>query len=172
MDVYMIVLRLIHILAGVLWAGWAFVSLAFIEPATRAAGPEGGKFMQALTGKTKLLPTMIVAPLLVIFTGLLLYWPVSDRLSGAWIVSGQGLALTIGSLAGILAFVAGFVINRPAAERLAALSLEMKSAGGPPSSEQIAELHSQQERLSKGGLYGAILLVVAVIGMALAGALG
>ncbi|HZY44153.1 MAG TPA: hypothetical protein VFF70_05310 [Anaerolineae bacterium] len=172
MDVYMIILRVIHILAGVLWAGWAFVSVAFIEPATRAVGPEGGKFMQALSGKTKLIPAMLISPLLVIITGVLMYWKVSDGLSGSWLGSPAGLALTIGSLAGILAFVLGFVINRPAAEHMAALSREMQSAGKPPSPEQMAELRAQQQRLSKGGWYGAILLGIAVIGMALAGALG
>jgi hypothetical protein len=168
MYAYMIILRLIHILAGVLWAGWAFVSVAFIEPATRAAGPEGGKFMQVLTGKTKLLQTMLAAPLLVIFTGVLMYWQVSGGLSGLWLVSPSGLALTIGSLAGILAFILGLGISRPAAERLAALSREMQSAGGPPSSDQMAEQRVQQQRLAMGGLYGAILLAVSVIGMALA----
>jgi uncharacterized membrane protein len=168
MDVYVITLRLIHILAGVLWAGWAFVSVAFIEPAMRAAGPEGGKFMQALTGKTKLLQAMLAAPLLVILTGVLMYWRVSGGFSRSLLVSSSGLWLTIGSLAGILAFVLGLMINRPAAERLAALSREMQSAGGPPSSEKMAELRVQQQRLAMGGLYGAILLAVTVIGMALA----
>ena len=168
MDVYMLILRVIHIFAGVLWAGWAFVLVGFIEPASRAAGPEGGKFMQTLAGKTKIIQAMTVAPLLVILTGLLMYWRVSGGLSGSWISSGPGLALTIGSLAGILAFVSGLAINRPAAERLAALSREMQSAGGPPSPEQMAELRAQQARLSKGGLYVAILLVVSVFGMSAA----
>lgn len=172
MDVYMFSLRLIHILAGVLWAGWAFVSVAFIEPAAQAAGPEGGKFMQVLSLKTKLIPAMLAAPLLVIFTGVLMYWQVSSGLSGAWLVSPPGLALTVGSLAGILAFVVGFTINRPAADRMAALSREMQSASGPPGANQMAELRAQQRQLSIGGLYGAILLVIAVIGMASAGALG
>ncbi len=119
MDVYMLGLRVIHIFAGVLWAGWAFALVSFIEPATRAAGAEGGKFMQALVGKTKIVQTMTVAPLLVIFTGLLMYWRVSSGLNGLWIASGPGLALTVGSLAGIIAFISGLVINRPAAERLA-----------------------------------------------------
>jgi hypothetical protein len=55
MATYMIVLRLIHIFAGIVWAGWAFIQLGFIEPALKAAGPAGGAFMQALTGKTRLL---------------------------------------------------------------------------------------------------------------------
>ncbi len=168
MVVYMVILRVIHILAGVLWAGWAFSLVGFIDPASRAAGPEGGKFIQTLTGKTKIIQTMFWAPLLVIFTGLLMYWPASGGLSGRWIVSGPGLAFTIGGLAGILAFVSGLVINRPAAERLATLSREMQSAGKPPSPEQMAELRVQQEQLSRGGVYAAILLAVSVIGMSVA----
>lgn len=168
MDVYMLILRVIHIFAGVIWAGWAFALVSFVEPASRAAGPEGGKFMQTLVGKTKIIQTMTVAPLLVILTGLLMYWRVSGGLSGLWIVSGPGLALTLGSLAGILAYVSGLVISRPAAARLAALSKDMQSAGGPPSPEQMAELGAQQERLSKGGRYAAILLAVSVIGMSAA----
>jgi hypothetical protein len=97
-----------------------------------------------------------------------MYWQVSSGFTGSWIVSGSGLALTIGSLAGILAFVAGFIINRPVTERLAAMSKEMQSSGGLPSPEQMEELRTQQERLSKGGLYVAILLAISVIGMSIA----
>ena len=168
METYMIILRVLHIFAGVLWAGWAFAMVGFIEPASRAAGPEGGKFMQTLIGRTRLLPTMMVAPVVVILTGLLMYWPVSGGLNGRWIVSGAGLALTIKSLAGILAFVSALVIVRPAAERLAALSKEMQSAGKPPSPQQLAELSVLGERISKGGLYAAILLAVTLFGTAVA----
>jgi small-conductance mechanosensitive channel len=168
MDVYMVILRVVHIFAGVLWAGWAFAMVGFIEPASKAAGPEGPRFMQTLTGKTKLLQTMLVAPLLVIFTGLLMYWPASGGLSGRWLVSGAGLAVTIKSLAGILAFVSGLVISRPAAERLAALSKEVQSAGKPPSPQQLGQLRVQGEQLSRGGLYSAILLGITVVGASVA----
>jgi uncharacterized membrane protein len=168
MDVYMIILRVIHIFAGVVWAGWAFAMVGFIEPASQASGPEGSKFMQALSGRTKIIQTMAVAPLLVVVTGLLLYWRVSGRLSGAWILSGQGLALTIGSLAAGLAYVSGHAISRPAAKRIAELSSEIQSAGSPPSPEQMAAMSAQQKRLSKGGLIIAILLAISVIGMAAA----
>ena len=168
MDIYMVTLRVIHIFAGVVWAGWVFALVGFIQPASQASGPEGAKFMQALSGKTKIIQTMLVAPLLVVLTGLLLYWRMSGRISWAWIVSGPGLSLTIGSLAGGLAYVIGHAISRPAARRMAELSMEMQSAGGTPSPEQMAALSAQQKRLSRGGLYAAILLAISVIGMAAA----
>jgi hypothetical protein len=171
-EIYLVILRVIHILAGVLWAGWAFASAGFVEPAARAAGPEGGKFMQALAAKTKLTQAMLVAPLLVILSGVLIYLQMSGGLSRDWLVSASGLALTLGALAGILAFILGFVMIRPAADHLAALSGRLQMAGGPPKPEQMAELGIVQRQLYRGGWYGAILLVISVIGMALAGALG
>lgn len=168
MDVYMVVLRLIHIVAGVLWAGWSFSLVLFVEPAARIAGPEGGKFMQTMAGKTRIVQILAAAPGLVILSGVLMYYRVSGGLNPGWVTSGPGLALTIGALAAIAAFISGMVINRPAAQRMAVLSREMQSAGGPPSPAQLAELRAQQERLSQGGLYAAILLLIAVIGMSIA----
>lgn len=48
MNFYLIVPRLIHIGSGVFWAGAAVMIAAFLEPTVRAAGPEGGRFMQRL----------------------------------------------------------------------------------------------------------------------------
>ncbi|GAB4531562.1 MAG: hypothetical protein Kow0063_10990 [Anaerolineae bacterium] len=168
MSLYFTLLRLIHIFGGILWAGWAFILPAFIEPASKGAGPEGGKFMQALASKTKILPAMTIAPLLVILSGVLMYWPLSGGLNGQWLVSPRGLWLTLGALAGILAFFFGFAVNRPTAQRIATLSREIATADGPPRPEQLADLQRQQERLSKAGVVSAVLLGVTVLGMVLA----
>lgn len=167
MYIYILILRVIHILGGVFWAGWAFILAGFLEPAVDAAGPAGGEFQKALVQKTRIMPVMIAAPLLTILTGILLYWETSGGFSLAWIASGNGLALTIGGLAAIVAFVAGMVINRPTAERIGALGREMQASGGPPTPEQQAEMQVLQERLSRAGAVGAVLMLVAVIGMAL-----
>ena len=168
MDIYMTILRLVHIFAGILWAGWSWALATFVLPASQAAGPEGGKFMQTLTGKTKLTQTMFVAPLLVVLTGVLMYWQVSGHLSGPWLASPPGIALTIGAAAGILAFVLGLVMISPAAQRLGTLSRQVQSSGAPPSPAQQAELRAIQQRIVNGGRYVAILLVIAVIGMSVA----
>lgn len=87
MNILLAFLRLIHIFAGILWAGWAFILLAFIEPAVKAAGSEGRKFMPSLSGKTKLIPAMAAALLLVVLSGVIQFWFVSGGLSGAWLLS-------------------------------------------------------------------------------------
>ena len=44
----MLWLRLVHILAGVFWVGSAVFLAAIVLPAARAAGAEGGHFMERL----------------------------------------------------------------------------------------------------------------------------
>jgi uncharacterized membrane protein len=46
MDLYLVALRIIHITSGVVWLGGAFFITLFVEPAIKAAGNEGGKFME------------------------------------------------------------------------------------------------------------------------------
>jgi uncharacterized membrane protein len=43
-----IILRLIHILAGIFWVGTAFLLAGFLAPTLRATGSEGGRFMRHL----------------------------------------------------------------------------------------------------------------------------
>ena len=45
MNIYMIILRLIHILAGIFWVGTAFFFVLFFEPTLKTSGPAGGTVM-------------------------------------------------------------------------------------------------------------------------------
>jgi hypothetical protein len=166
MDALIIILRALHIGAGVLWAGWAFCSAGFVVPAVRAMGPAGGAFMQALTTKTRLVQIMSWAPAIVVVTGLLMFWEVSGHFDAAWFASGQGTTLTIGSLAGLSAFTMGFLVMKPTASRIAKLGRTIATAGAPPTPEQAAEMGHLQAKMARGGSIAAWLLAVAVLGMA------
>jgi hypothetical protein len=168
MSVYMVLLRLVHIGAGVFWAGAAVMVAAFIEPAVRASGPEGGRFMRRLVEQQRFSFFMSLAALLTALSGILLYWPVSGHLSLAWITSGPGLTLTIGSVAGLSAFAIGTAVNGPTARQIAAVGQEMQAAGGPPGPAQLETMRTLQARLRKAGVVDALLLAIAVAGMAIA----
>ncbi|MBI4630568.1 MAG: hypothetical protein HY740_02425 [Chloroflexi bacterium] len=58
-------------------------------------------------------------------------------------------------------------VTAPTAARMEALSKEMQSAVGAPKPEQLAQLQELQTRLGKAGLWGAILLVITVVTMAI-----
>jgi hypothetical protein len=163
-----ILLRVIHILAGVFWAGAAIMLAAFLEPTARSLGPDGGKFMQRLTGPMRLTTYILLAAFLNVLSGLWLFWIFSGGFRVQWLTSGPGLSLTIGSLAAIVTFILGLVVTRPTPVRMATLGQEIQSAGGPPKPEQMAEMQALQAKLRNAGRMGAILLVIAITGMSVA----
>lgn len=165
MNAYLLILRIIHILSGVFWAGSTLVFATYIEPSIRASGPEGGKVMQRLAaaGYSK---AMAVAGSLTVLAGLLLYWTASGHLRLAWVTSGQGLALSLGGLSAIIALVIGYFVQFRAIARMQAIGASVAAAGGPPSPEQGAEIASLRERLRNAGVWNAGLLAFTVLAMA------
>lgn len=138
----------------------------FVNPTVKAAGPEGGKFMQRLARQNHFPLVMELAGLATVLSGLWLYWLVSGGFQITWIASRP--ALTIGGIMAILAYILAFFMQKPAAKRIGMIGQEIQASGGPPRPEQIAEMQAQQKKLSQGALSSAILLTIAVIGMALA----
>jgi hypothetical protein len=167
MNILFISLRLIHILAGTFWVGAAVVTTAFLMPAARASGPEGGKFVQFILGKQRLSNYISLSAILTTLPGIALYWFASGGLQPAWISTAAGFIFTIGATTGIAAAILGGVVTAPTAARVEALSKEMQSTGGPPKPEQLAQLQELQKRLGQAGLWGTILLVVTVVTMAI-----
>jgi hypothetical protein len=168
MDILLITLRVIHIFAGVFWTGAAIMLAGFVEPTVRALGPEGGKFMQRMAGVGRLSLFMFLSSLLATLAGIWLYWRTSLGFQPAWILSPTGLVLTIGSIAGILEAVLGNLISGRTAAQMVALGQKVESAGGPPTPEQMQQLGALSEQLRRAGVWGAILLSIAVIAMAIA----
>ena len=162
MDFYVLLLRIVHIVGGVFWAGSAFMLVQFVAPAVRLAGPEGAKFMQRLVLGTRFVVVTATAAGLTVLTGLLLYWRASGGLRTEWMSTGTGVMFTIGGLAGLIALFAGSAIGANS-RKLATLGASLQ---GPPSPEQAAEIDRLQNRLSNLGAATAILLLVVLIAMA------
>ncbi len=141
MSIVVALMRIIHTFARVTWVGTAFFFVLLLEPTVEAAGAEGGWFMQRLT-RTHLALTLSTASALVAISGVMMYWIMSSSLQLAWISNPRRVALTFGSLAGILAFAIGLAIQGPAAGRMAAIQKEMQTVGGPPNATQMAELRA------------------------------
>jgi len=167
MTILFISLRLIHILAGIFWVGAAVVTTAFLMPAARAMGPEGGRFLQFVLGKQRMSNYISLSAILTVLPGIAVYWIKTSGLQSAWIFISAGLIITIGAITGIAAAILGGAVTAPTAARMESLSKEMQSAGGPPKPEQLAQLQAMQKRLGKAGLWGAILLVITVVTMAI-----
>ncbi len=167
MDIFIIALRLIHIFAGVFWAGIAFFLVSYLMPAILKSGPAGGQVMQQLTKSSYPQVVPMVAALNII-SGLALYWLDSGGLQSAWLKSGAGIGFTFGAVTGIVAFVIAFFVTKPAVEKMQALGAQSAQAGKPPTAEQQAELGKLQAVLGKGAYYVAIFLALALAAMATA----
>jgi hypothetical protein len=168
MDTYMVVLRVVHILAGVFWVGAALTTLLFIQPTAREVGPAAAPFMMHLAGRKRLIDFVLGAAGLTVLAGLLMYWRVSDGFDPDWIGSAPGIALTVGALCAIAALAIGGSIVRPGIMASLAIGRQVAASGGGPTPEQGAQLQAIQRRSIAAGKAIVPLLVIAVVGMAAA----
>ena len=168
MDGDMVILRLVHIFAGIFWVGGAVMMTDFIVPTARRIGPEGQPFMRGFLKHTRILVAMPVAALLTTVAGLLLYYRVSDHFNSDWMKSDAGVVLSIGALAGILAALVGGLVITPTTVRIRRLMDKIAERQGPPSDEQRAEMGRLQARNGRTAPLTELLLVIAVVGMAAA----
>jgi uncharacterized membrane protein len=167
MGILILVLRVIHIFSGVFWVGFAFFNIGFLQPTVRATGAEGQKTMQYLTQKTRLLSTVYATATLTMLSGLIMYWILSGfRLS--FIRSGYGLVLTIGSIAGVIAWIYAVVVIRGIFKRMQTIGQEIQAQGSPPTPEQATQMQALVARLGKVGQVALVFLVIALLGMSIA----
>jgi hypothetical protein len=66
-----LLLRLIHILAGIFWVGVAFLMAGFLIPTVRETGQAGGRFMEHLMLRRRL-PVFLGIAMLLCMVG---WWP-------------------------------------------------------------------------------------------------
>jgi hypothetical protein len=166
MTVLIVLLRLIHIVAGAFWAGAAVAYFLYFEPSAKGLGPARSQFMQDLIGKHRYPVFMNASSMLCILAGLVLYWFSSGGLNLAWITSGPGLGFTLGSLAALAAFGIGFAAIRPRAERMGEVGAAIAAAGGPPTPQQGAELGRLEAEMHAYERWDVALLVLSLALMA------
>jgi uncharacterized membrane protein len=166
MMALIIVLRLIHILAGIFWLGGTLMLARFIIPTAKRLGPDGGRFFQSLVIEARLPVALAAAGWATTLAGLALFFFSSGRFAHSWMTSGQGITLTIGALFGISAALHGAATQAPVAMKLA--SLAGAAPPGPPSPERLAEMQALRDKLATGAAVSAGLLLVAASAMAIA----
>ena len=169
-DGFMLVFRIVHILAGVAWVGSVFLLVFFIQPSATAIGPAAAPFMAELLGRRRLVDRIIGLATFTVVAGLFLYWH-DWHIYGSfdtWIRSRFGSVLTVGAVASIGALSIGVFGTRPALQRFFALGREVAASGVPPTPEVGAEMTALQGRLKRMARVSLGLLVVAVLCMATA----
>jgi hypothetical protein len=168
MDILHAGLRLIHILSGVFWVGFAVFVPFYLAPAIQDVGPDGGKVLVALQ-KRGLLTVLPVLALLTLLSGAWLYWRDSGGRLHEFAQTGFGMTLFLGALSAIVAYAIGMAYSRPAMLKAMAL---MQSVAGAASDEERGRIMQQaavyRTRGANGTRIVAVLLILATAAMALA----
>ena len=169
-DWFMVVFRIVHILAGVAWVGSVFLLVVFIQPSAAAIAPASAPFMTELLGRRRLVDWILTLAAITVLGGFFLYWH-DWHLFGSfseWTRSRFGEVLTIGALAALAAFGIGIFGTRPTVGRFFALGKQVAASGAPPTPEVAAQMAALQARLKNLARISLGLLVIAVLGMSIA----
>jgi len=164
MDFVAIGLRIVHIVSGVFWVGGAALFFFYLEPAINKLGPDAEKFVDEVVNRRKIPIYFVTISTLTVLAGVILYW----RDYGGIDTSPTGLALGVGGLAALVAWLGGNMLIPKTLGQLTAIAAEIRAAGGPPAGELAARMHATQERLRLIGMIDIVLLVFAVVTMAAA----
>lgn len=162
----LLVLRVIHIVGGIIWVGSTFLSFFYLMPAIAQAGPGGGQVMANLQQR-KLFTVLPVVAILTMLSGLRLMQIVSGGFDGAYFRTGPGQMFSMAGGLAILAFLIGITISRPAAMKMA--RMQQAAASDEVTRSKIqAEVKALQRRAGLSGTIVTWMLAVAAAGMAVA----
>ncbi|MDH4188046.1 MAG: hypothetical protein OEV08_13725, partial [Nitrospira sp.] len=143
MSIWLLVLRLVHVVAGVIWGGGALVMEFFIGRSIAGTGEAGQKFTQYLMGKMQFHKFMTAMAVSTVVAGGLLYWHDSDGFASAWKFSGAGLGFGVGAVFGLIAFITGAIFGSSNA-KLGQVSAQIQ---GKPTDEQLTQINALQKQI-------------------------
>ena len=164
MNVLVVVLRLLHIISGVIWVGASLVMFFFVGPTLAATAEAGQKFAQHLILKTRFTAVITTSAILTVLAGICLYWIDSDGLSSAWTFSSVGLGFGLGAGFGLLGLIFGIMVGN-SNSAIAKLGSQIQ---GKPTPEQLAQIGALRKRLSVVSPLNAYSLILATLLMAIA----
>jgi uncharacterized membrane protein len=143
MNYYLLILRILHIGAGVYWVGSTLLLAFVITPALKATGGSGQKFVDYLITKKRFGTESAGAGGMAGIAGLLLYWHDSQGLTSAWMESSAGIGFAVGGVFGLIAFIFGILTDRKL-KAMAGLREQLESAPSDEKSSQLQGLEKQQ----------------------------
>jgi uncharacterized membrane protein len=166
-SVYMIVFRLIHILAGIFWVGSVALFTLFVAPAAADVGPPAGALIANLVEKRRLVRRIAGAGVATVVAGGFVYWHDWQSYGGLrpFLDTSFGAVLTVGAAFAIAALAVGLSVVLPGVEGAVRLGGRIAAAGTPTPEmlERLAALQRRNKRASR-----TVLALLAVAGAAMA----
>jgi uncharacterized membrane protein len=166
MDWTLILFRVVHIGAAMMWFGGAIIGSFFLAPTASALGKSGQPFMDHLMNRRRMGVFFPIVAALTILAGAGLYWHDSGGLQADWITSPTGIAYTIGGLAAIISFVGGLVLIGPSIAMQTAVQNELAAGDGLPTEAQRQRLERADRLMELANRIDLPLIVLAALTMA------
>jgi len=162
LNLEFILLRILHIVGGTVWAGGAVYVAFILSPNLDRLGPDiRGSVMKAVSRATTSLLTG--AGTITIFAGIALTLRMRQNFFTTWFNSEWGWAIFTGMVISIAAIGLGGIVGANV-KRLAKLSSEIE--GRSPSNEEMTNMSAMSKRISYISKISAVLVIIALITMA------
>ena len=163
-----IVLRLVHIVGGMVWVGGAVFNVAFLAPTLRGVGPGAAPVMAGLRQRGLFVFLPVVA-ILTILSGVRLMAIVSAGFEASWFNSARGATYAWSGLIAIVAFILGITTTRPLGNRMGKLGAELARASDEQTRAALgAQLAAAQKWMALTGFTLTLLLLLSAAGMSIA----
>ncbi|HEX6845001.1 MAG TPA: hypothetical protein VF235_07800 [Actinomycetota bacterium] len=166
-DAYLVTLRIVHIVTGVIWVGSLFVVVVFVQPSAATLGSAGAPFMSELR-RRRFVDVVFLDAVFTVAAGAFLYWHDWRQQPnfGDWIGSSFGAWLTVGAILAIAGLGVAAFVTRPSIVRLVSLGRQVAESGGTPMPETAARIGALQHRLVVAERVSFSLVLLAVVAMA------
>jgi len=161
MNEEVIVLRLLHIVSGVLWAGGAIIFAWVVEPRIRALGPEIAGPVMVSVGRV-ISPVLLSLGGVTIIVGFILIDRTPDKSFEELFDSDWGWAIGLGLVTSVI----GYAFGLAAWNRTKKILAMVDAANGPPGPEEMAERMALSGQARMFVRTATVFIVVAVGTMA------
>ena len=152
-----VIVRALHIFAGIIWAG-SGISAGMLGIAAQKMGQQGSTVFKALYVHSPFLRVVPAAAITTTVAGLYLYARVFNGTQHRFLTQTGSIVLIIGAIFGLLAFGHGIMLGRLGNQYA---QLAAKDDAKPE------ELQALGERIARNGRISGILMGIAVLGMVL-----
>lgn len=159
MNILTLILRVIHVSAGIFWGGGSLMMHFFFGPTVKATNQTGQQFAGHMILKTRFVQVMTIMAALTVIAGASLFWLDSNGLTSAWMKSNAGIGFAVGGVFGFVAFVYGAMFGQ-LNKKLATLGSEIK---GQPTPEQLANLQSIQKKIATVTPIHVTSIIIAIL---------
>lgn len=164
----LIVLRLLHVVGGVVWVGGVCMMHFVLLPASAQAGPGAGPVMAAIP-QQRLFRWMPWIAVVTMLAGVRLLAIASGGFTTAWFLTWPGHTYAVGALLAVLGFTIAMLVSRPSGMRAGELIAQLASAANDAERARLqAEIAAARGRATRFGGLSTMMLLTATVAMAIA----